>query len=96
MVMQTSPNISLSHNLKGLTMKNFLECLFVCSIALLIATLAQIDYIPTQDEKDLVNLCLGVASVAFFGLLIRAYCFKVGGITFFRFGRLFCSFGISK
>jgi len=77
-------------------MKNFLECIFAVSIASLIITLSGIEYLPTQDEKDLVNLCLGVASVAFLGLLIRAYCFKVGGITFARFGRLFCSFGISK
>jgi len=79
-------------------MKNLLESFCFVSLVLLVFILAQVsdDIIPSQDQKDAIYGALACVTASFLGLLIRAYCFKVGGITFARFGRLFCSFGISK
>ena len=77
-------------------MRSFLESFFFVSCLLLVFTLGSIEYIPTEEQVNTIYAILICASLSFLMLMVNAYCRKVGGITFARFGKVFVSFGVSK
>lgn len=77
-------------------MKTFCESLFFTSIVLLVFTIGSIEYIPTQEQVNVIYASCICASLSFLLAVIHAYCRKIGGITFARFGKLQVSYCITK